>query len=272
MRLAGTLEITTAIGCPMKCRYCPQPMLLNRYRETARASQLSLVDFARFIETVPRETAIHFSGMCEPWLHPQATSMLLHAVGRHHPVSVYTTLVGMSREDFERLRDVDYVRFAVHLADTEGHSHIPVTAQYLELLRKVLATRLRTQYPKEFSCHGTLHPLVAPLMDPSIPVSSTMIDRAGNLAEGERRAVPLRGPIVCGRAGRELNRNVLLPDGTVLLCCMDYGMQHVLGNLGQDTYQEILDGAAMRRVRLAVDDDSLPLLCRRCTVAVKATT
>ena len=47
------------------------------------------------------------------------------------------------------------------------------------------------------------------------------------------------GGYYCNRALR-MNHNVLLPNGDVVLCCMDFGMQHVLGNLKRQSYEEIL--------------------------------
>jgi hypothetical protein len=52
---------------------------------------------------------------------------------------------------------------------------------------------------------------------------------------------------------------------------MDYGLQHVLGNLLESDYEEIVRGPEMMRVLAAMDDDSLPLLCRKCNVAVPFT-
>ena len=35
------------------------------------------------------------------------------------------------------------------------------------------------------------------------------------------------------------DRNVLLPDGSVVLCCMDYDLKHIIGNLLTQTYEDI---------------------------------
>jgi radical SAM protein with 4Fe4S-binding SPASM domain len=35
------------------------------------------------------------------------------------------------------------------------------------------------------------------------------------------------------------DRNVLLPNGDVVLCCMDYDLKHIIGNLLKQTYEEI---------------------------------
>ncbi len=229
---------------------------------------MELETFVRCIDKLPREVRIHFSGMAEPWLNEDCTEMLLYAARRGHIITVYTTLVGMTAMDFERIRDVPFDYFVLHLPDTEGHSSIPVTSEYLSLLERILDADLTILGERQISCHGPLHRDVAELLRGRYPVMDTMVDRAGNLAEGLSVASPATGPIMCARAGRILNRNVLLPDGRVALCCMDYGLQHVLGNLLDVTYDEVLYGAAANQVRAAMDDESQALLCRNCTVAV----
>ena len=78
---------------------------------------------------------------------------------------------------------------------------------------------------------------------------------------------------ICCTLGEELNNFVLLPDGTVVLCCMDFGMKHVLGNLYADTYEDIINGEAMKNVKKAMraEEDSLSRICRKCLYAVEET-
>ena len=59
--------------------------------------------------------------------------------------------------------------------------------------------------------------------------------RAGNkvLTKAPERR---RGGIHCSR---KFKQSVLLPNGDVLLCCMDYGMKHVLGNLLKSEYTSL---------------------------------
>jgi hypothetical protein len=35
------------------------------------------------------------------------------------------------------------------------------------------------------------------------------------------------------------DRNVLLPNGDVVLCCMDYNLKHIVGNLLEQDYEDI---------------------------------
>jgi len=71
-------------------------------------------------------------------------------------------------------------------------------------------------------------------------------------------------------SGKALNHNVVLPDGTVLLCCMDYGMTHVIGNLVEQTHEEIMENIALERVRAGLNgDEEIEILCRKCSYASK---
>ena len=43
----------------------------------------------------------------------------------------------------------------------------------------------------------------------------------------------------CG-CDEHLYHNVLLPNGDVSLCCMDYGLEHIIGNLYEQSYEDII--------------------------------
>jgi hypothetical protein len=54
---------------------------------------------------------------------------------------------------------------------------------------------------------------------------------------------------------------------------MDYGLQHILGNLRDfNSYDDMLEGPEAQKIRQAFDDDSQKLLCRTCARAQKFTT
>ena len=79
-----------------------------------------------------------------------------------------------------------------------------------------------------------------------------MWDRAGNLSREKLLKpdlMPLQhrwnriehtdGPRTCGCV-EHLYHNVLLPNGDVSLCCMDYGLDHVIGNLNTQSYEQVI--------------------------------
>src|SRR5512145_40995 len=99
--MAGTLEITTRIGCPVRCRYCPQPVLVQAYGGSPR--RMAMETFCACVERVPNTVRIDFSGMAEPWLHPDCLAMLHFAADRGHPLALFTTLLEMKSSDLAAL-------------------------------------------------------------------------------------------------------------------------------------------------------------------------
>jgi len=63
-----------------------------------------------------------------------------------------------------------------------------------------------------------------------------------------------------------MDHNVLLPDGTVIMCCMDYGMTGVFGNLFEQGYNDVLysDAACAMRETLNRGES----ICRHCANAI----
>ena len=100
------------------------------------------------------------------------------------------------------------------------------------------------------------------------------ISRAGNLAnekekyEGKQIVSRKSGSIMCS-AAPQLNHNVLLPNGDVVLCCMDYSIKHTIGNLLNDDYEKLFKSSAINNIfkQLKEDDGTNNLLCRNCEYA-----
>ena len=82
-----------------------------------------------------------------------------------------------------------------------------------------------------------------------------MWDRAGNLTRESilkpellgiknrwNRMEHKDGPRTCGCV-ENLYHNVLLPNGDVSLCCMDYGLDNIIGNLNTQPYEDVIPEA-----------------------------
>jgi hypothetical protein len=256
----NVIEVTTRIGCPVACRYCPQAELRDAYRRRGGPDMLSPDRFRACLERIPAGVAIHFSGMGEPWSNPDCTAMVLDARARGFAVMVSTTLAGMTPEDAARLQGVPIAELNIHLpSDGSGGETIRVDQDYLDLLSRLLSGPLnvRLRYLGERP-----HPRVSALLAERDLQHVSMHTRAGNRpledvpAPGRRR-----GRLGCQRGFRQ---GVLLPNGEVALCCMDYGLRHVLGSLLHTGYEELFAGAAFAEIRAGRRDESRDILCRSC--------
>ena len=102
-------------------------------------------------------------------------------------------------------------------------------------------------------------------MLPNKGLITFMHDRAGNVEGQPHQLIDNSKPLYCINCGVLLNHNVLLPDGTVIMCCMDYGMTEVFGNLFTQNYYAVLNSNTAIAARQKMSESDC--LCRKCTNA-----
>ena len=214
---------------------------------------------------------IIFSGMAEPFLNDNCIKMIRMAHEQGHLVDVYTTLVGVSDDDINELCELSINFMGIHVADKMGYSKIDTTENYYSTLKDAINRKKSNGRPLVNVCNSQTDPdeRVAEICKGKYEILTTMLDRAGNLEYEELyKRKNTYGDLSCSICGDKLNHNVLLPDGTVLLCCMDYGMKHVLGNLNDNSYEEIMNGKEHNRIKKGMlGDVNEDIICRKCSCA-----
>lgn len=249
-----TLEITTIIpekGCVVDCAFCPQRTLEKIYKGERI---LSLEGFKTIIDKIPSQVRITFAGFVEPWMNRNCTDMVLYAHEKGHPISLFTTAVGMSIEDVERIKHIKFAPnpnggFVLHLPDAPRLARHPITKGFLKTMEHIYSVHKEIHNFQVMSM-GPPHESVRHLF-PN-PIIGEMWSRAGNLL-GEAMLKPslinLKDSFKAVYHGEKamtcncpekVYHNVLLPNGDVSLCCMDYGLEHILGNLYTQSYEEVL--------------------------------
>ncbi len=249
-----TMEFTTSIpkkGCVVDCVYCPQRILEKSYVDEER--YLTLDNFKRAVDKLPQNVRVTFAGFTEPWLNKDCTDMLLYAHEKGHPIAVFTTGIGMKVEDVYRIKNIPYDlgpngRFVLHLPDNERRAKHPITKNYIEVIEafKEVHHEIQGFYTMAM---GTVHNDVKHLFPEA--VVPAFWSRAGNLV-GEAMLKPEllnlqqeyksiyhgEEPRTCG-CDEHLYHNIMLPNGDVSLCCMDYSLKFIIGNLFEQSYEDI---------------------------------
>ena len=251
--MSGRLEITTHIGCPINCLDCPQKLLITNYKGR---KNLDFESYKKAIDKVPAGTRIDFSGMCEPFANKNCTDMILYAADKGFPLALYTTLQGATLDDYERLKNVQYEVVTIHLPDMDGRSHFKITDEYLEVLSRWECNN--------YSCHGQIDDRVWPYLKQRNLITF-MHDRAGNVESRPHFRHNVNHKLYCITSGRDMNHNVLLPNGDVLMCCMDYGYTGLFGNLFKQDYEEVINSDTAQKMRATLDEGES--ICRHCTNA-----
>lgn len=227
--------------CTNFCSFCPQEVFQERYRG---CSSLSFENFKTILSNVPKNVSIHFSGFAEPFLNAECVKMIEHAHAMGYEVQLFSTLVGLKAEDVKRIQScVD--RLVLHLPDCFGYAKIPVTESYKDTLANVL-TLMRVD---EFVAMGDNL-----VIDPRAGLLENV---PANHVHGKFYCIKLIDP-----------QFVMLPNCDVVLCCMDFGLKHNLGNLLNKSFMTLARSDEFRKVssgRFKMDDDTI---CRMCAQAV----
>jgi sulfatase maturation enzyme AslB (radical SAM superfamily) len=258
------MEITTRIGCAIGCIYCPQNKLVSAYKEISNTFVMSYETFKTCIDKIPLDESIYFCGMSEPWLNPECTKMILYAHHRGHRIGVFTTLIGVNYADIDLIENIPFYSFSVHFPTDEGLEKIRIDDIYFKTLNRLLESSIRAS----FILHGNnIHSKLESIINnKNIKIQKLRVHtRAKNVTiEGLPTPIKKRGVIACER---NLHSNILLPNGDVLLCCMDYGMKHVLGNLLRSDFGSLYCSEEFGRVTKGLMDESVDILCRHCALS-----
>ena len=268
-----TLEITTMVGCPLRCTFCPQDSLRSAY---GGEKYMSVETFEAILARVPPHVRIDFSGMSEPWANPKATGMLQTAIHARRTLAVYTTLYGMDAvsaayvvgaalnfpEQFEVV--------CVHLPDANGNmrgwKHSPEYEANLRLFMTLKGVLPRFEV-MTMDGTGRVNPDLGHLgIECGAWIGHT---RAGNVSAPAGQAITEKPrhetPVMCSFTPF-YDQNVVLPNGDVVLCCMDYSVKHKIGNLLDESYYHIFSGkrlAALHAENMSFGDRGISL-CRTC--------
>jgi radical SAM protein with 4Fe4S-binding SPASM domain len=249
------MELTTMIGCPLMCTFCPQDNLRTTYGTGTKYMQL--MDLLTVLTKLPKNTRIDFSGMSEPWANPACTTMLEMVLYMGFKVAIYTTLYGMN--DPEKVREVleqhpDQVEvIMIHLPDANGNMK---GWKNSEEWQKAAAIITNTKVPCGIGAmtmdkNGVVHPELQAMVG-RLPgwkghtrADSLSVEQIG----AQDISITPRNDFALTCASTPFyDRNVLLPDGSVVLCCMDYNLKHVIGNLFTQTYDEIMNGDKLKEI------------------------
>lgn len=183
----------------------------------------------------------------------------------HLPSGSYDEMIGVSNNKEKYIHN--------------GKEYKKISPEYIEMVKYVLKN---PQYdisgnPPGFHAHGDIHPELKKLEKPNVLkkvllklqklnlVSDNWVfrnlliiserdinSRAMNILLEKKDKVPEKQNIR-GKCPR-VTQNVLLPDGHLALCCQDYGLDALMGNLSKQTWSEYQNSKRAKDVFKNGDD------------------
>lgn len=266
--------ITTRIGCPVSCKYCPQDVLVRKYRKRENpVMDLSMETFQKILEKIPEDVIISFTGFVEPFSNPDCLDMILYALDNGYIVRVFSTLYNVSIEDYRKFKDHKNLKtLDIHLPDSNGYTKFPITDSYKKTLEYVTAhppryARLWTSCLGVTShTHEDIRHIISVPGNPVNSVHGLVYDN--RLFHGTAK---LRCNRDCSRIDNEkAGVGMILPNGDVIGCTQDWELQNCIGNILQaDSWADLMQGEARRRFREALENPAIDNICSYCELAVE---
>jgi radical SAM protein with 4Fe4S-binding SPASM domain len=262
------VEFNLMAGCPNSCKYCPQETFLNAYKGV---KELAFDSYAAMVDKLPK-SCISMSGYSEPFKNPRCADMIKYADKKEHIVIIYTTLQGLDIETYETLRKMYFVRkLTVHLPDKEGNTIIKITDEYKTTLDHIISHPMGGWCHVVFSLHGSaVHPDIQHIVD--INPEHRIHDRCGNLKTSDQTVRKVHwqsGKIVCvNNFGQYPETGIVMPNGDVYLCCMDWALAYRLGNLLEQSWSDVMASYVRKRAKKDRETGCHNGICRRCAEAV----
>ena len=246
-----------------------------------RERMMTVETFKKCLSTIDESVDIHFSGYVEAFENPNAIDMVEHAVQKGHRVGINTTLMFTSKEIIDRLVKIGNFK--------HFHVHTP-SATYFETIGRIGQTSFLRNVPEDQNKEGK------EISEKYFDLLDYMIDNARHVGAhfhthsangkalhpeiderfGDRiRAVGYRNRGLNSRAGNlgkltgdalwknnwceRIIHNVLLPDGSVQLCCQDYGLEEPIGNLLHMDYPDLFQTKRFKEIMAGKAE-----ICQRC--------
>lgn len=259
------LDITVNAGCKVNCNYCPHTKTIPHLKGSHY--NMTFETFKDCLKTVPNVVQICFAGFSEPFLNDDCLDMILYAEKCGYPIIVYTTTVGLDTEKLKQIEHIKFVSFEVHMPTKSGGERIFINNTYKSILKQIYETINETHFT--FICNNNQDELLdlIPFVSSEFIHIEMAHSRAGN--NEYFSSIPIKkGKLLCDRG---LVSNVLLPNGDISICCQDFGAKHIIGNLLQQSYQDIFYSKAFIDFQNKMQIKDSYILCRKCEYAIQTT-
>lgn len=211
------LEFSLGVGCPIRCpKYCPQEITIQRYK--SQIKMMTSEVFKTILANTPKVPILIFAGYYEPALNPHFVDMVEYAHEKGYTMAMNTTVWGLTFEQTQRLLKIPFEQFCIHMWDGVN-CNFPLTERYMTNFFMAVknAHNSKGERIANFSLMNDLF-----VSNNRENVTRGKLGKYKRLGWCQKRVVP---------------QFVVLPNGDVQLCCMDFGLWHRIGNLLTEKYE-----------------------------------
>ena len=250
------LEVTLTGACNVLCSYCPQELYIKKFKEIDQREKyttkrgMTLGDWKKILENVNYTVNdIHFTGYTEPLQCEEWYEIVAYTLEKGYKVSINTTLIGATSSDVKKIIDMN-IPVRLHLTDSNKKVDSSIYDQILDYKN--------LQSIVYFSEKGKN------IMQSNTKMSKQLIRSRGGLIENSKDPSYI-GPVHC--VSTRFLSNVVLPNGDVSVCCSDFGLKNILGNLKEDSLKKIHSSRKLKEFVIDMETSGSNSICKKCHYA-----
>ena len=250
------IEIVTVVPCTNACRFCPQDVLAQAYGNNN--PELDFYTFGLLLDKIPKDVGIHFSGFSEPFLNRSTSLMMAHAYRMGYKLSLFSTLIGLTANDIHFMKGIEFKGITIHVPDDwnfvvediddwivnfnvfSSYFKVDSAAYYIGNADERILKKCNV-YKASDGCLTSRCNNVNPFVVPHVK--------------------RIKGKINCVSGGQAFG---MLPNGDVVVCCMDFGLKHKIGNLCNDSWEDLFNSEEYKKITASWTDESIETICRYC--------
>ncbi len=270
-----TYWIDIISACNLKCVMCPQHEGLERPLKTMKIDTYeNLID-----QIYDHKPLIKLYLIGEPTLHKQLCEMIQYAHNRGCTTMIHTNATMLTRELASQIIDskLDYISFSFDAATPEIYEKIRIGAKYENVLNNILGF-LDVKLSKAGKTPHTILDIIKMKETEShLDNFVKFWDRPGVdevhiqpymtwVDEVEDRRSKAKNKLGFKPCDALFNTTAILSNGVVVPCCMDVEGKIPLGNIREQTLEEIWNGEAYNKIRLEHLEERVPSdsICYKC--------
>ena len=266
------IEITNI--CNLKCEFCP---------ETERTKQyMDVKDFEKIIKKIHKSTklvCLHVKG--EPLLHSQLEEILeiLEKYNLKANITTNGTLVKRNLETLKKSKALRQINFSIHsimqnkslnkqylldIFESAEKLENTIISYRLWNLKKIKENDINSSIIEEMEKYYNIQNLKQQLIENEfIEIKKNMF-----INQDIEFTWPNINQNIIIEKGRCLalkDQIAILVDGTVVPCCLDNNRDIPLGNILQETIEEILEKPNVTKIKKNFENGVITCeLCKRC--------
>lgn len=263
------IDFTLQAGCPVRCDFCPQTLFLKEYKSPEK--KITMDNFKLALSNLKNSSVktIQFAGFSEPLYHKNFYDFVVLSVEAGFEVLVISTLKGLDTERLKNIKNLPVIwevsiqpinmQNRKGLNDEEAWNNIKSFMKLnfkFQPIFRCLDLNLSVEERNRLIMQGK------ELGIKNI-VFGEFNTRAGIIAENQINKFGKK--IICGY-------NIppeILPNGDVLLCCMDFGVKHKIGNIFKESFEKILSSDSLKKIinTMSLKEEG-KILCHTCEAAI----